>query len=215
MIALLTIATIFSACSDSGNKAKTQEAGEVVKVETHKTQKFTKVKPGSHIEWRASHLGGLQPRFGKIKIQKASFMVNGKELSNALVAIDMKSLTVENFAEGSEDKKDLTGHLLGPDFFNTNTFPTARFELLTIEPGSGKYNAKVMGNLTIMNVTKAITFNANIDVSDDAVSIKSEDFTVDRTDWGLTYHVEGSEGVPVDYLIADDIGFTIDVTVAK
>ena len=32
-----------------------------------------------------------------------------------------------------------------------------------------------------------------------------------RTDCGLVYNTEGTEGVPVDYLISNDIGFTIDV----
>ena len=73
----------------------------------------------------------------------------------------------------------------------------------------------VTGNLTILDVTKSITFKANISINENEVSVISEDFSIDRTEWGLTYHVEGSEGVPVDYLIANDIGFTINLTVTK
>jgi polyisoprenoid-binding protein YceI len=71
------------------------------------------------------------------------------------------------------------------------------------------------GNLTIMDITKSITFKANVSVSDANISVKSEDFAVNRTDWNLTYNTEGTAGVPVDYLIANDVGFTIDVTLNK
>ena len=72
-----------------------------------------------------------------------------------------------------------------------------------------------MGNLTMLDVTKSITINANVKVSENEVSVKSEDFKINRTDWGLSYNTEGTAGVPVDYLIANDIGFTIDVTITK
>ena len=80
---------------------------------------------------------------------------------------------------------------------------------------TGDFNTKVEGNLTIMGQTKSIVFSANIEVSDMGVSINSENFSIDRRDWGLTYHIEGSEGVPVDYLITNDIGFTIKVALTK
>ncbi|MDA3882878.1 MAG: hypothetical protein PF481_06315, partial [Bacteroidales bacterium] len=59
------------------------------------------------------------------------------------------------------------------------------------------------------------TFLANVFVADSSVSIASEDFSVDRRKWGLNYNTEGTKGVPVDYLIANDVGFTIYVTVTK
>ena len=215
VITMFALAALITSCGDTGKEAVTKEAGKVVKVENNKTVKFTKVKPGSHVNWRASHLGGMQKRFGKLNLAKASFMVNDHKLSNALIAMDMGSLTVESFPEGSEQTGKLTGHLKSADFFNVKKYPNARFELISIEKGSGKYNSKVTGNLTIKDVTKSITFEANIKVTDDAVSVQSEDFSVDRTDWGLKYNVEGTEGVPVDYIIANPIGFTIDITVAK
>ena len=215
IIAIFALATVITSCADSGKEAVTKEAGKVVKVENHKTQKFTKIKPGSHVNWRASHLGGMQKRFGTVQLGKASFMVNDNKLTNALVSMNMGSLTVESFPEGSEQTGKLTGHLKSADFFDVKEYPNSLFELVSVEPNTGKYNSKVTGNLTMKGITKSITFAANINVSDNAVTIKSEDFSVDRTDWGLKYNVEGTEGVPVDYLIANPIGFTIDVTVTK
>ena len=215
ILIVLAISVIMTSCGNNGNKAETKDAETVEVVETNETQTFKTIKSGSIVDWRASHLGGMQPRFGKISVENATFLVNKGQLSNASVVMNMSSLTVDNFPEGAEEKGKLTGHLISADFFNTEKYPSSKFELTKLESTEGDYNSKVTGNLTILDVTKSITFNANVSVTATEVAIQSEDFSIDRTDWGLSYHVEGSEGVPVDYLIANDIGFTINVTLTK
>jgi polyisoprenoid-binding protein YceI len=141
--------------------------------------------------------------------------VNNAQISNASIKIDMSTLTVESFPEGAEEIAKLTGHLKSPDFFNIEKYPYSKFELTRVQKTKGEYNSIVTGNLTILNVTKSITFNADISILDNEVSIKSENFSVDRKNWGLTYNTEGTEGVPVDYLISDDISFTINLILSK
>lgn len=211
----LIIGVVMSSCSNNGNQAETTDAEKVDVVETNNTLKLNTVKAGSVLDWRASHLGGVQPRFGKVSIKDAAILVNNGTVTNASVAMDMSTLTVENFPEGDKSKEDLTGHLQSQDFFNVQLFPTANFEMTKLENTTGDYNSKVTGNLTILAVTKSITFNANVKVLENEVVIQSEDFSVNRTDWGLTYNTEGTAGVPVDYLIANDIGFTINLAVSK
>ena len=206
---------MFASCTDKGKKAETTDAKEVEVVKSNETTVFKNVKDNSFVSWRSSHLGGVQPRFGKIQLGASSFFVNSGKLSNATINIDMSSLTVENFPEGAEEKGKLTGHLLSADFFNIAKYPTSKFELTNIATTEGEFNSKVTGNLTILDATKSITFNANVNVSANGVSVKSEDFKVNRTDWGLTYNTEGTAGVPVDYLITNDIGFTIDISATK
>ena len=212
---LLFAGILLSACSNNGRKVEAQDAKKVGVTQNDQTATFATVNAESHVKWKASHLGGVQPRFGKISLKSAEFLVNGGQLTNATVVIDMGAITVESFPEGSTDIAKLTGHLQSDDFFNIEKFPVATFELTKQETQSGNYNTKVTGNLTILDVTKSISFNANINTSVDKVSIKSEDFSVDRTDWGLVYNTEGTAGVPTNYLIANNIGFTIDVSVKK
>ena len=109
----------------------------------------------------------------------------------------------------------MEGHLKSADFFNIEKYPTARFELTKVKENKGDYNSKITGNLTILETTKSISFNANIAVLDNSVAINSEDFSVNRQDWKLSYHTEGDVGVPKDYLITNAIGFTINVAVTK
>lgn len=214
IISVFALGALLSSCTDNGKKAETSEAKEVEVVQTITTTEFKTIKDGSHLKWKASHLGGVKERFGKVSLREGQVLINDGKISNANFVIDLASLTVESL----EDKKmsdKLAGHLKSEDFFNIEKSPTAKFELTSIEEAQGDFNAKVTGNLTISEISKSITFSANTSISETEISLKSEDFAVDRKDWNLTYHAEGSEGVPTDYLIADAIGFTIDVTLSK
>lgn len=215
IVSIFVISAMLSSCSNNGEKAETKEAQDVEVIETNETITLNNVSEASYLDWRASHLGGISPRYGKIYVKDAEVLVNNGELTNAKLDIDMSSLTVDNFEEGSEDIEKLKGHLLSPDFFNVETNPTSTFELTKIESSTGDFNSVVTGNLTILDSTKSITFNANVNVSNDEVSVESEDFAIDRTDWNLTYNVEGTEGVPADYIISNDVGFTIHFKVTK
>lgn len=216
-----TIMTFFVAgaflasCSNNGKKAETSDAQKVAVSQSENAVNYSSATAESSIAWRASHLAGVEPRWGKISIKQAEISVTDGIVSNAKVVIDITSLTVDNFGEDTVTMAKLHGHLLSPDFFKAETYPSSTFELTSIASQEGDFNSKVSGNLTILDVTKSISFSANVNVSDESVTIKSEDFAVNRTDWELTYNVEGTVGVPTDYIIANDIGFTIDVTVTK
>ncbi|MGB0805896.1 MAG: YceI family protein [Salibacteraceae bacterium] len=214
IISALMLSAVLVACSDNGSQTEAKEAVAVEVTKTETTQSYANVAEGSHVYWRAAHLGGVQPRFGKMMLKSAEISATDGTVSNAKVVMDMNNFTVENF-EDQESIDKLSGHLKSDDFFKVATYPTSTFEMTSVEAATGDYNSKITGNLTILGETKSISFNANVNVSDASVSVKSEDFVVNRTDWGLTYNVEGTEGVPADYLISNDIGFTIDVTVNK
>ena len=215
ILTITVLSALLSACSDNGNQVESGDAEEVEIVETIETVTYNKIASESAVEWRASHLGGVQPRYGTLSVKSAEFLVNDEVLTNGTVVMDMTSISVESFEAGDEQKGKLEGHLLSADFFNTEMYPTATFELTNITDATGDFTSEVTGNLTILDISKSITFKADVAVSDSEVSINSEDFAIDRSDWGLTYNAEGTEGVPVDYLIANDIGFTIDVTLTK
>ncbi len=213
----MVVGAMMTSCSEAEKPAETNEAQEVDVVEEveETTVNYATVKEGSYVDWRGAHLGGLQPRFGKVSVDNATVVTTNGVVSAAKVAMNMGSITVESFPEGAEEIGKLTGHLLSDDFFNTEVYPTSLFEMTEINAAEGDYNSTVSGNLTLLDVTKPISFNANVEVSEAGVSIMSEDFIIDRSDWNLTYNAEGTAGVPVDYLISDDVGFTINVSLTK
>jgi len=215
ILSIFVIGIILSSCKNNEKKATTKDAEKVSIVKTQTTTTLKTLGSDSFVNWRASHLGGVKKRYGKIFFKDATFLINNGQLTNATATINMASLTVESFPEGSEQIVKLEGHLKSADFFNVEKHPTSKFELVKIEKSSGAFNSKITGNLTIAGITKSITFNANVTVSDNKATLKSEDFSINRADWSLTYNAEGTKGVPVDYLIANKIGLTINISVTK
>jgi len=214
-LVVLVFGAFLASCSDSGKKVEANDAETVETIQTETTVEYQIIKEGSYLDWRASHLGGVEPRFGKLSASSASVLVNNGVVTNATIEVDMNTLTVENFGDDAETTAKLTGHLLSPDLFNTEAHPTSMFELTSVAAGADEFNSSVTGNLTILEVSKSITFNANVTVSENEVSVVSEDFAITRQDWGIVYHTEGDDGVPAEYIIANDIGFTINVTLTK
>ena len=214
VLSLAVIGMALTSCSD-GTQVEASDAENVNLVENAETVAYNSVNEGSKLDWGASHFGGAAPRFGIISLKSAEFLVNDNALTNANVEIDMSTLRVDNFEEDTAQQTQLTGHLVSADFLDVPNHPTSTFELTGIEATEGDFNSTLTGNLTIMNISKSISFKADVNISDDEISMKSEKFILDRTDWELVYNIEGSEGVPIDYIISNDLEFTIDVAVSK
>ena len=217
LLATVTICALALGCSKKNEQTSEQTpAASGAEEAAAISATYSKVASDSALAWRATHLGGVQPRFGKVRLKSAQITVAKGALKQAEVVIDMDSITVENFAADEAGKKTkLTQHLKNADFFDVEKFPSAKFELASATKAQGAFNYAIKGALTIKQVSKPVVFKANVAISDTAITIKSEKFVVDRSDWSLTYHAEGSEGVPLDYLIADDIEFSITATINK
>jgi polyisoprenoid-binding protein YceI len=108
----------------------------------------------------------------------------------------------------SDDPK-LTNHLKSPDFFDVQKFPKARFTSTSIKAGGADGRSHtVTGNLELKNVTKSITFPANIQISGDTVNVDGE-FSINRKDWGIVY-----PGMPDD-LIRDEVLIKLQIRAKK
>ncbi len=118
------------------------------------------------------------------------------ESSSVSITIQMASVQIE------PDR--LRGHLTSPDFFDVEQFPTATFQSTRIVAGGEGGTHTVTGNLTLHGETRAITFPANIQVSDSEVHATA-DFSINRRDFGIVY-----PGMPDD-LIRDGVVIRFDV----
>jgi polyisoprenoid-binding protein YceI len=143
---------------------------------------------GSSITWvgskvTGSHDGGFNSFDGEI------VLVNGDPTASSVsVVIDTKSIWSDN--------EKLTGHLMSPDFFEVETYPTATFSSTSIESAAEGY--MMTGNLELHGVTKSISFPASITVGEGQVSTEAE-FFIKRNDFGIIY-----PGKPDD-LIRDEV----------
>ena len=117
-----------------------------------------------------SHNGGFQKFVGELKV------ANGKLANEGKVVIDTTSV--------HSDNERLTGHLKSPDFFNVAQFPTATFEITSVQPQGT--NHSVTGNLTLHGITKQISFPAMITASDAEVNASAV-FFINRFDFDIKY----------------------------
>lgn len=209
-------AALLSSCGGAENKIEAEAAKEVKTEEVKSTTvQFTTVKEGSAINWMGSHIGGVGAHNGTVLMSDANLTVTDGKLVNADFTVDMTSITCTDLAEVPEKHDKLVGHLKAPDFFNVASFADAKFALTSIEAIEGEYNSKVTGNLTILGIEKSISFDSNVTIGENEVSIASQKFTIDRTQWGNEFMKEGAEGISVDDVISNNITVSIEATVAK
>ena len=210
-----TLITIATACNNSS--ADQALTGEEQQAAATTGKEYTADTTASSISWRATHKGGMAPRFGTLKITEGTIAADSGKVTGGSFTVNINSLVVDSTSVTEKDKKaiDLQNHLKSPDFFDAAKYPAAKFAITNISafnPAEQKSmidgaTNMVSGNLTIKDSTVNVTFPARILVSDNNVEIAAK-FTVDRTSWNLTY---GAKGDPSDWLISKDFELTLDV----
>lgn len=216
IISGFAFAVLLGSCGGTENKIEAEKAKEVKQEEKKETTvNYNNIKEGSVVNWLGSHVGGIDPHNGTLNISKGELTVTDGKIANGKFTIDMSSMKVLDIEEGTEKYGKLVGHLSNEDFFNVAKFPEVTFELTEVLATEGEHNTKVTGNLNLLGVEKSISFESTININEDEVDIKSETFTIDRTQWGNEYNKEGSLGVPADYIISNNITISIEAKVSK
>jgi polyisoprenoid-binding protein YceI len=143
----------------------------------------------------AQHSGRFEDFNGTIELV-------GNDPAKSKVQFEVKTASLKV----DEDLPKLEGHLKSADFFDVEKFPSATFVSTEIKPGSETpgMNFTVTGNLQIKETKKSITIPAKIDVTPNAVNVKSE-FGINRKDFGIVY-----PGMPDD-LIKDNVLIKLDL----
>jgi len=137
---------------------------------------------------------------GTLSISKGVINVRDGSVVSGKFNIDMKSLKALD--QDEEANKNLAGHLMSDDFFKVSANPTSSFVITGVQPFKAEAGKEVLlkgathnvtGNLTMLGVTKSITFPAFINISGNTLNARSN-FNIDRTEWGVTYGNDESLG---------------------
>lgn len=148
--------------------------------------------PGeTQLKWSGSKPGKTHK--GYINIKEGRVKLSDDAIVGGSVIMDMKSLTVTDLK--GESKSDLESHLKGmgssnaDDFFNVKKYPTSKFEITRIARLSNdeNYDLLIYGDLTIKDVTKEIAFKASVNYEGSELIMSSEEFSINRTDWGINF----------------------------
>ncbi len=214
---LAVTALIFSVFSCKSEKKNETEAAAAEEVKEAPAAAVTyNVDPtASTIEWT-----GIKPtgkHTGELNLADGAVKVEDGNVKSGSFTIDMTSITVTDL-EG-EEKASLEGHLKGEGedkedhFFNVAKYPTASFEITGINEKEGK--TYLEGNLTVKGVKKNISFPATTAIEGDNMTLNTEVFTINRTEWGVNYGSKSVFDNLGDKFINDDIELKISVKATK
>lgn len=213
---LTLMASLVVACNPkNANEAKT---GEAKKVEESKGSEYLVQTDASTLNWRGTKPSG--EHIGTVSITKGDVKVDDGSISGGSFTIDLNSI-VNTDLEGEWNEK-LVGHLKSEDFFNTAAFPEAVFEISSVavfseDTAEGDLTSthSVTGNLTMRGVTKSITFPASVEMTENGVNVRSNEFSIDRTLWDVNFKSKTIFAEFKDDFIGDMINLKFDVVFAK
>ena len=170
---------------------------------------FNVIPAESYIKWKADKIVGGHE--GQFLVADGTISTSDNAIKNGVVNFDIKSLHILDIPKEDENYAKLSGHLLGEDFFDSENHPKASFEI------TGMDQDNMNGNLTIKGITKNITFPINTEVTDAGITITSEPFTIDRTQWDIKFNSGKFFDVNElgDFLIKDDIEITVNIKGTK
>lgn len=214
---LAATALIITAYSCKGEKKNETEAttAEEVKEAPVEAVLYKVDVASSTIEWTGSKPVGKHS--GTLGLSSGSIESKDGNIESGSFIIDMTSINVTDL-EG-EEKASLEGHLKGEGegkedhFFNVAKHPKAVFEITGISEKDGK--AFVDGNLTIKDIKKNISFPATTSINDDTITLETEVFTINRTEWGVNYASKSVFENLGDKFINDDIELKISIKANK
>lgn len=121
---------------------------------------------------------------GTVKIKSGTLQVDKGVLTGGSFEMDMS--TVKDTDLEGEYAGKLEKHLKSDDFLGVANFPTATFVMSRAIPQDSKGNYKIIGNLTIKDITKEIKFFANAQESNGTISASGK-MTIDRSEFNMRY----------------------------
>lgn len=207
MLSLTACKKEASATTDATDVAVASDSASVYKVD----------KAASVIEWIGAKPAGKHT--GTIAISEGEITATGTVIESGKFTIDMTSITVTDLQE-ADGKGDLEAHLKGTGdkagedhFFNVGKFPTGTFEITNVSNANGK--TTIEGNLTLKGITKNVKIPASVVTDPNGITITSETFTINRTEWGVNYASKSISDDLKDKFINDDIELKVTVKAIK
>ncbi len=215
---LLFVFSAFIALTACNQAPKTAEEAKDVKTATTTATTFTVDKANSVVKWEGAKITETV-HYGTVNISEGSLSVNNGQLEAGSFTLDMNSIVSNDLTE-ADGKLKLEGHLKSGDFFMTETYPTAKFEITSVAAAAGADGTThtISGNLTIKNITKGISFPATVSISESGVDAAAK-FQINRNEWDVVWGGTKTEQSIKDFLqnnlIKDEIAFDVNIKAAK
>jgi polyisoprenoid-binding protein YceI len=202
LFAALLSAALLSSCSNTQEKPETLEATATAETEATAPETaqetFAVNADNSTLNWKGVMLN-VKSHQGTLKIKEGSLQLEGDKIIGGNFVADLTSITPTDDAYDKEHTKEkLVGHLSSPDFFATDSFPTATFVITSAEANTLKGNLTVKGKTSEEEVKDVV-------IEKNGSEVKATGKLIfDRQKYGVSYKT----GMK-DMVLSDDIELDI------
>ena len=174
------------------------------------TTSYKAVVEDSEITWAGSRPG--KTHNGTLSIANGDLNFEDEKLVSGDFTLDMNSIKVLDIKPGKMNTKLVT-HFKSADFFDVTNHGTGKFLITGSEAKDGK--TLVKGKLTLKGITNDVSFLADVTNTDNAATLKSGEFKIDRTKWDIKFRSGSYFDGLKNKLIYDDITISVKVTAKK
>lgn len=214
LLVFASVATFVSCKNDAATT--TTEANETI-IASADAVVYKIDMENSVVDWKGYKPGTTHT--GTIKFMDGEATVTNGKLEGGKFVFDMNSITVTDLQAG-DGKEKLEMHLKGTGekekedhFFNIGKYPKGSFEVTGVTEENGK--SMITGNLVLKEVSKSVTIAAVVTTDDNSMTIKSEPFMINRTEWNINYASKSVFDDLKDKFVEDNIELTVNVKVLK
>jgi len=171
------------------------------------TATYTVSVEASSVNWRGE-VAGVYGHEGYVTLQSGTIEVKGETITTGEFVVDMTTFYPTDSASYKDVDggriTDLQGHLTTADFFDTETYPTSKFVITSVEGNM------VKGNLTIRDKTNEETIEISSQKVDANHFMASGKLTFDRQKYDVAW-----VHYMKDMVLSDDIQLTIALVATK
>lgn len=167
-----------------------------------KAQQFEVVAARSIIDWVGRKVTGSHN--GTINLKNGILTLTDGAITGGKFTIDTRSIKILDVTDPATNAQ-FAGHLASEDFFSSEQYPEAMFEITSV---NGDH---LEGNLTIKGITRPVAFDIVLDVAGDMLTASGR-VAIDRTAYGMKFRSGNFFKDLGDTLIYNDFNLTITVT---
>lgn len=146
------------------------------------TQYFHVASAQSQLSWTGKKVTGAHN--GTIGIKAGVLELTNGQLSGGQFTIDTTSIKILDITDPATNAQ-FAGHLFSADFFATDAFPEASFNITRIDPNeAGK--PVITGDLTIKGITHPVSFTATVGINGNTFTAAGKT-RIDRTLYDMKF----------------------------
>ncbi|MDA6068344.1 YceI family protein [Flavobacterium sp. AC] len=171
------------------------------------TINFKIISSNSKIDWTGRKVTGSHN--GTIGIEEGHFILIDGKIKGGNIVINTASIQILDVTDSATNAQ-FAGHLASDDFFATEKFPFANFDIIDAKEQSDN-SYFLEGNLTIKGITHLVGFNVIIENNRNTISLNGK-LVIDRTKYNIKFR-SGNFFVDLgDTLIYNDFDLDFNIT---